>query len=53
MTALMFSNTRRRFLLEVAFHHLHGDRIERDLARHVHRVADANGLRIGPMAFGA
>ena len=34
----------RGFLLEVALDHLHGDGIERDLARHVHRVADAHGL---------
>ena len=33
-----------RFGLEVAFDHLHGGGIQRDLARQVHRVADAHGL---------
>ena len=33
-----------RFGLEVAFDHLHGRRIQRDLPGQVHRVADAHGL---------
>ena len=46
-TALRFSNTRRISASMSPVDHLHGRRIERNLARQIHRVADAHGLRIG------